>query len=235
MLLYIIRHGDPNYETDSLTERGVLQAEAVGKRMADAGITRVFSSPMGRARQTAEPTCRLLGLEYTVEPWAHEIGDEHRLTPYPDGELKSVSLVDRVHFRRDGGIDLSYERAFEAPGFSTSGMKAAQDTITEGGRDFLERLGYKEENGVYRILAPSDDKVALFCHAGMGRIFVSQLLHIPLHLMWAGFNYTHSGVTIIEFRNSKTGYTVPRLLCYSDMSHLYAAGLDMKYCGKTEI
>ena len=40
---------------------------------------------------------------------------------------------------------------------------------------------------------------------------------------------------IIEFRKSKTGYTVPRLLCYSDMSHLYAAGLDMKYCGRTEI
>ena len=235
MLLYIIRHGDPDYETDSLTERGVLQAEAVGKRMADAGITRVFSSPMGRARQTAEPTCRLLGLDYTVEPWAHEIGDEHRLTPYPDGELKSVSLVDRVHFRQDGGINLSYEQAFQAPGFSTSGMKAAQDTITAGGRDFLERLGYKEENGVYRILAPNNDKVALFCHAGMGRIFVSYLLHIPLHLMWAGFNYTHSGVTIIEFKNSKTGYTVPRLLCYSDMSHLYAAGLDMKYCGRFDV
>ena len=33
MLLYIVRHGDPIYETDSLTERGKLQAEAVGKRM----------------------------------------------------------------------------------------------------------------------------------------------------------------------------------------------------------
>ena len=34
MLLYIIRHGDPDYATDSLTERGKLQAEAVGKRMS---------------------------------------------------------------------------------------------------------------------------------------------------------------------------------------------------------
>ncbi len=235
MLLYIIRHGDPDYTTDTLTERGWAQAEAVGKRMADAGINRVFSSPMGRARQTAEPTCRLLGLDYTVEEWAHEIGDEHRLTPYPDGKLKSVSLVDRAHFRRDGGIDLSYERAFEAPGFSESNMKDAQDKISAGGRDFLERLGYKEQDGVYRIVSPNEDKVALFCHAGMGRIFISHLLHIPLHLMWAGFNYTHSGVSIIEFKNSKSGFTVPRLLCYSDMSHLYAEGLDMKYCGRFEV
>ena len=38
MLLYIVRHGDPIYETDSLTERGKMQAEAVGKRMFDAKI-----------------------------------------------------------------------------------------------------------------------------------------------------------------------------------------------------
>ena len=61
MLLYIIRHGDPIYPTDSLTDRGKIQAEAVGKRMFDAKIDRIFSSPMGRAMQTAEPACRLLG------------------------------------------------------------------------------------------------------------------------------------------------------------------------------
>ena len=235
MLLYIIRHGDPDYATDSLTERGWAQAEAVGKRLAASGINRVFSSPMGRARQTAEPTCRLLGLDYGVEPWAHEITDWHRLTPYPDGEIKSVSFVDRVDLRRDGAQDLSYGQAMLAPGFSESHMQDALDTVSAGAREFLARLGYVEEDGVYRITEPNDDKVALFCHAGMGRIFVSYLLHIPLHLMWAGFNYNHTGVTVIEFKNQKTGFTVPRMLCYSDTSHLYAHGPDMKYCGRTDI
>ena len=235
MLLYIIRHGDPDYATDSLTERGWAQAEAVGKRLAASGINRVFSSPMGRARQTAEPTCRLLGLDYGVEPWAHEITDWHRLTPYPDGEIKSVSFVDRVDLRRDGAQDLSYGQAMLTPGFSESHMQDALDTVSAGAREFLARLGYAEQDGVYRITAPSDDKVALFCHAGMGRILVSYLLHIPLHLMWAGFNYNHTGVTVIEFKNQKTGFTVPRMLCYSDTSHLYAHGPDMKYCGRTDI
>ena len=31
MLLYIVRHGDPIYETDTLTERGRWQAEASKK------------------------------------------------------------------------------------------------------------------------------------------------------------------------------------------------------------
>ena len=61
MLLYIIRHGDPIYEIDSLTERGKLQAEALAERLACAGIDRIFCSPMGRAKMTAEPTCKRLG------------------------------------------------------------------------------------------------------------------------------------------------------------------------------
>ena len=226
MLLYIVRHGDPDYITDSLTERGKLQAEAVGKRIFDSGIDRIFSSPMGRARETAAPACRLLGLPCHIEDWSHEVEDE-RLTPFPDGVLKSVTVVQNTYYREKGWIDLPYNRAYEAPGFNTSQMQTAVARIEQGGRDFLERLGYREENGVYRILQKNEEKVALFCHSVMARAWLSTLLHIPIHLMWAGFHYTHTGVTVLEFENNENGFTAPVCHCYSDMSHLYAAGLDM--------
>ena len=228
MLLYIVRHGHPDYATDSLTERGWLQAEAVGKRLAAAGIDQVYASPMGRARQTAEPTCRLLDLPCHIEPWAHEVQDE-RLTDEPYGKPTSVTMVQNTYYRENGGIDLPYDRAYEAVGFRASGMKDAVTYIEDGGRDFLERLGYKEENGVYRILRANEDKVALFCHSIMARAWISTLLHIPIHMMWAGFHYTHTGVTVLEFRNNEDGFTAPKCLCYSDMSHLYAHGPDMHY------
>ena len=44
MLLYIVRHADPIYETDSLTDRGKLQAKAVAKRLQKSSIERIFSS-----------------------------------------------------------------------------------------------------------------------------------------------------------------------------------------------
>ena len=228
MLLYIVRHGHPDYATDSLTERGWLQAEAVGKRLAATGIDQVYASPMGRARQTAEPTCRLLDLPCHIEPWAHEVQDE-RLTEEPYGKPTSVTMVQNTYYRENGGIDLPYDRAYEAVGFRSSGMKDAVAYIEEGGRDFLERLGYKEENGVYRILRANEDRVALFCHSIMARAWISTLLHIPIHMMWAGFHYTHTGVTVLEFRNNADGFTAPKCLCYSDMSHLYAHGPDMHY------
>lgn len=226
MLLYIVRHGDPDYDKDCLTERGRLQAEAVGKRIFDSGINQIYSSPMGRARETAAPACRLLGLPCQIEPWAHEV-EEDRLTPFPDGELKSVSVVQNTYYRENGAIDIPYDRCFEAPGFSTSRMDKATKIIEDGGRDFLERLGYKEENGVYKILRPNEDKVALFCHTVMGRAWLSRLLHIPIHMMWANFQMTHTGVTVLEFKNNSNGVTAPYCRCFSDMSHLYATGMDM--------
>ncbi len=42
MLLYIVRHGDLNYANNSLTEKGLLQAQAVGKRLFDSGIHQIF-------------------------------------------------------------------------------------------------------------------------------------------------------------------------------------------------
>ena len=226
MLLYIVRHGDPNYKKDCLTERGLLQAEAVGKRIAASGIEEIYSSPMGRAKQTAEPAARLLGLNINIEPWAHEI-QEDRLTPFPDGKMKSVSLVQNTYYRQNSQIDLNFNSAFECDGFSTSGMKNAYSVISDGARSFLEKLGYLEEDGVYRIISPNEKKIALFCHTAMGRTMLSYLLHIPIHLMWSGFQMTHTGVTVIEFKNNENGLTAPKCLAFSDMGHLYSEGLDM--------
>jgi len=56
--LYIIRHGDPDYETNkeqggSLTENGRAEATALASYLKNEGITHAYSSPMGRAKLTA--------------------------------------------------------------------------------------------------------------------------------------------------------------------------------------
>ena len=225
MILYIIRHGEPE-SSGHLTEKGRLQAEAVGKRMQKLEIDRIFSSPILRAQQTAEPACRMLGLNKTIEEWAHEIGDE-RLTPFPDGEMKSISFVQNTYYRQNGNIDLPFDRAYECDGINQSNMKEAVDYIEKNGNEFLERLGYKEENGVYRILRENNEKVALFCHAAFSRAWISVLLHIPLHIMWSSFDYCYTGVSVIEFKNNENGITAPTCLHYADISHLYAEGVDL--------
>lgn len=234
MLLYIVRHGDPVYETDSLTPRGVLQAEAVGKRIYDSKIDKIYSSPMGRAIETAQPACRLLGLDMNIEEWTHEIEDE-RLTPFPDGKPKSITDVQNTYYLENGNRDLPYDRAYECTGINESQMDVAVRYIEENGKKFLEKLGYKEENGIYRITHRNEEKIALFCHSAFARAWLSVLLHIPLHIMWASFQYTHTGVTVLEFKNNENGFTAPKCLCFSDVSHLYADKLDLIHDNSVEI
>lgn len=233
MILYIIRHGEPGHD-GALTEKGWKQAEAVGKRMYNTKIDKIFTSPILRARQTSEPACRLLGLTAGVEEWAHEIGDE-RLTTLPDGTRKSVSLIQNTVYRENGNQELPFDKAYECDYIRDSEMKKAVDYIEKNGNEFLEKLGYRYENGVYKIINANDDKVALFCHAAFSRAWISVLLHIPLHIMWAGFDYEHSGVTVIEFENNENGVTAPTCLRYSDTSHLYAEGIEPLIHEKVEM
>ena len=53
MRILFIRHGDPDYKHDTLTEKGVREAAALAKTAADLGIGDIFVSPMGRAMRTA--------------------------------------------------------------------------------------------------------------------------------------------------------------------------------------
>ena len=53
MRLFLIRHGDPDYINDSLTEKGMQEAAALANTVEDLGIGDIFVSPMGRAMRTA--------------------------------------------------------------------------------------------------------------------------------------------------------------------------------------
>ncbi len=67
MLLYVIRHSDPDYEHDTLTPLGHRQAEAAAKRLAVNGLTHIYSSPAGRAIATAKPTSEILQFPIQIE------------------------------------------------------------------------------------------------------------------------------------------------------------------------
>ena len=72
MKLYIIRHGDPDYANDCLTPLGKRQAEALGRRFANTDLDMVFISPLGRAQETAKPTCEIKKLHAEILDWTSE-------------------------------------------------------------------------------------------------------------------------------------------------------------------
>ncbi len=57
----------------SLDENGRRQAEGLAQRMADLPVAAIYSSPLERARETAEPLARQKGLEIVIEPAFGEV------------------------------------------------------------------------------------------------------------------------------------------------------------------
>ncbi|HVD86534.1 MAG TPA: histidine phosphatase family protein [Solirubrobacterales bacterium] len=60
-------------EGDQLTELGVEQARAAGAALAGHGITRLLSSPLRRARETATAVGEALGLDPGELSYTHEL------------------------------------------------------------------------------------------------------------------------------------------------------------------
>ncbi|MCL2225754.1 MAG: histidine phosphatase family protein [Defluviitaleaceae bacterium] len=221
MYLYIIRHGEPDYATDSLTDLGKKQAAALAERLCVHGFDEIYTSPLGRAIQTAQPTCERLGISHKIEEWMSE-----------DLTFDDLS-AECENGKRDWSFACQSTKLLDHAGewhgnpvFST--CRAAQDgyaRITKCSDDFLARLGYTRNGKTYKITAPSEKRIAAFCHHGLGTSWLSHLLSIPPNIFWASFNIAHSSVTVLEFNNNKDGFTAPQCVCLSDVSHIYKGGL----------
>ena len=229
MLLYIVRHGIPDYATDSLKPGGVLQAQEIAKRLAVHGIDAVYSSPMGRARQTAQPTCDLLGLPMQIEPtFSEALAWDWFTYTRPDGR------PDWGFRRRD--LTIGSDAAYSSQDSFSHGFygddekaRAGYAQLCAASDDFIARLGYRRtgEGNRYEAVRPNDNHIALFCHQGLGLHLLSHLLHIPPHIFTSTFDISHTGLSIVEF--SGEGEVYPLCLCLSDLSHVYAGRLPLKY------
>ena len=229
MILLIVRHGEPIYDPDSLTERGHRQAEALADRMAVNGLDEIYSSPLVRARQTAQPTAERLGLPVRIEEWMSEnLAWRDMSADLPDGRHTWLFHQDNTVLLSEEVAALG-ERWYEAPCFAARDMKTAYRRICDASDGFLARLGYVREGRRYRIETPSEKRVAVFCHQGFGTTWLSWLLRVPAPTFWASFDVSHSGVTVLQFENRPSGCTAPKCLCLSDMSHVFASGLPYAF------
>ena len=73
MLIYFVRHADPDYANNCITPLGHLQAQACAQRLVGCGITAVYSSTLGRAQQTADYIGRALDLPVTELDFIPEV------------------------------------------------------------------------------------------------------------------------------------------------------------------
>ena len=237
MLLYFIRHGDPIYNPDGLTSLGQSQAEALANRLLKSNIDIIYSSTSNRAILTASPLCKLLNKEPILLDWCNEKYSYEEFTGF-NTQNKRYFMMDCDNYRKlfvsKRIRDLGFEW-YEDIEFSQTKCQNGIKRILNETENFLEELGYKHnrEEGNYSVIKKNDKKVALFAHAGFGSVFLSCLLDIPYPMFATHFNMSHSNITVIEFDG--TDVVIPRVLSYSNDSHLYKENLPTKWCNIIEI
>ncbi len=239
MIVYFVRHGEPDYETDSLTEEGKRQAELVSRRLVMSGVDGIYSSPLGRARETAIPTAEKTGLPVEILPWAYELSKESKTTMFSE-KPTHLSWINGTYWMQPKFRNLTGKEFFELEAVQKSGFKERYRMITEGLDAWIKELGYERtEDGFYMPVRPNDKHVVLFCHAAMMRVLLAHFMNMPYQYVNFPFIGNFTGVTAFSFHEFKRVGTdeegnlfsgvetetaqplVPRMISYGDVGHMY--------------
>lgn len=219
MRLYIIRHADPDYAHDTLTDAGHREAAALAERLATDQISRLYCSPLGRARRTMQYTAARLGLDAEIQEWLQE--------------LPGI-VIQHAEWGRLAAWDIPAETLYPQPQplpADWPDVDAKLAAIAENSDRFLQQLGYVRCDGRYQCVRPHNARIAVFCHQGLGLTWLAHLLHIPLLSLWTRFWLPPSSVTTILFEQRSPTWAVPRCLSLGDTAHLYQAGLPIQPSG----
>lgn len=229
MKLLIIRHAEPDYSVDSLTEKGFKEAEFLSERLITLPIDDVYVSALGRAKDTAKPYLLKSGKKAEICDW---------LVEFPAYIIDPDSGKKRIPWDFLPGKWTKYDKFFDKsewinePVMTTGNVKEKYDYVIENLDRVLEKYGYVRDGYTYKVNKEYDGTVAFFCHFGLECVLLSHLLNVSPIVLWQGFMALPSSVTtlITEEREKDTAYF--RCNAFGDISHLYVNKEKASFAGR---
>ena len=227
MKLLIIRHADPDYAQDSLTNTGWREAELLAGRLTSEDVKAFYVSPLGRARDTASVTLDRMDREAEILPWLREFnpvilrdGIETIAWDWLPAEWTAIpefydrNLWHTVPVMRQGNVFEEYLK------------------VTGGLDDVLEKHGYQRDGEIYRAVRASNETLVFFCHFGVECVMLAHLLGISPMVLWHGFCAAPASVTTLITEERREGAATFRAVSFGDTSHLYSAGLKPSFSAR---
>lgn len=224
MKLLIIRHGNPDYANDTLTEKGWAEARALANRLKDYHIDAIYTSPLGRAKDTAAPTAEAIGATPEVREWLREFPASIKTPQHPNGTCPWE--MRPLHWSARPGLCSRTEWVNTEP-FADSDCPAVFARIGQGLDELLAEYGYVRQGDIYRMtegVAPHEKTIALFCHQGLGLALFSHIVGLSPAWVWQTMFLPTSSVTEVhlETHDDEPGIAAARVMNVGDISHLAA-------------
>ena len=230
MRLMIVRHGDPDYSIDSLTEKGWREARILSERITKLDVKEFYVSPLGRARDTAAPTLEKLGRSAVVCDWLQEF-PPRILRP----DRKDVRNITWDWLPQDWTADPRY---FDRHAWcETEIMREAKVDETyryviESFDALLAEHGYVRDGEYYRVEKANRDTLVFFCHFGLECVLLSHLMNVSPMILWHNACAAPTSVTTIYTEERRQGIASFRVNSFGDISHLYAAGEEPAFAAR---
>ena len=160
MRLLIVRHGDPDYSIDSLTEKGWKEAEYLSERLSKLDVKDFYVSPLGRAKDTASFTLKKMNRTAVECDWLREFDV---LIDRPDVTDRQKRLWDWLpqDWTQDERF-YRYDHWYENERFQQSDVKRYYDHVTGEFDKLLAEHGYVREGHYYRVEKPNEDTLVFF-------------------------------------------------------------------------
>ena len=229
MKLIFIRHGDPDYEHDSLTERGRQEAELLSLRWQELKGDYYYVSPLGRARETAAPFLKKAGCEAVEMDWLREfegrclrpdLGREWICWDWmPDDMAKEPRFLSRDEW-------LAPEV------FAESNVPEQYDYVISSFDKLLEDHGYRRNGTIYEAVRPNHDTLVFFCHFGVTAVMLSRLMNVSPMVLWHGMVAAPTSVTTVYTEERREGIASFRMGCFGETAHLRNAGLEPSFSAR---
>lgn len=236
MRLIFIRHGEPDYERDTLTEKGWKEAACLAKRTKTWQVTDCYVSPLGRAKDTARDTLAAWGMEEQLLPWLREY--KARISDPKDPGKETIPWDFLPEYWTKESAMFSSEDWIETPLMKSGAgnVKSVYEETIKGLDDLLAQYGYERDGKLYRTKKePEREKeeitLVLFCHMGITCVMLSHLLNIPFPLLIHGFFMAPSSVTVLAAEEREPGTAYFRCQMLGDTSHLKAEGEPVSHMG----
>lgn len=224
MEIWIVRHGDPDYVNDTLTEKGEREAKLLAERLAKENFDAYYCSPLGRAQKTASYTLEKTGKTAVTYQWLREF--EGKVGTL----LNKRNCWDRMPDYWSNIDDYySYDKWLDVDLMKKGSVKKCYDMVCNGVDELLEKHGYVKNGRIYNAVRSNHDKIVLFCHFGVESVILSRIFSISPMILWHNFRALPTAVTRLVTEEREKGKAIFVCVQYGDLSHLYAGGEEPSF------
>ncbi len=229
MEILIVRHCEPDYSIDSLTEKGWRESELLSERLAKLDIAEFYTSPQGRAKDSAKATLKKMNREAEVKEWLREFKGHVKYDFLPE-MIRCWDMLPSYWTK----LEEYYTREdwYKTELMQSGTVEEEYKWVTGELDKFLAEHGYVHEGGIFRVEKESHDRIVFFCHYGISCVLLAHLLGFPPVMFMQGFVMQPSSVTSIVTEEREKGIASFRIRSYGDISHLYAADEEPSFMAR---